>query len=510
MFDLFTLGIAEIFQLNILLIIFVGVVVGILAGLIPGFTVTMAIVLTLPLTFGMDPVAGVAGMIGVLVGGMSGGLISAALLGIPGTPSSVATTFDAFPMSKKGESGKALSLGVWASFLSSIISFFLLVSIAPQISRFALMLGPWEMFSLIVVSLTIIASVTGDSILKGLIAGLFGILIATVGADPITGLARFTMDLQALRAGIPFLVVLIGMFAISRLFVSLERKEMIQDDKRRQEDKLKDIEFKLRPMKTLKNVLSKPGTLIGSSVIGSIIGAIPGAGGSIANIVAYDQAKRWSKHSEKFGTGVDEGVIASEAGNNSTVGGDLIPTVALGIPGSAVTAVLLSALMVHGITPGPLLIVNEPNLVGGIFFAFLVASFWMLITQFLGMRIFMKVTHVPAHLLVPVILVLCVVGTFVLNNRLTDLYILLVMGVIGYLFAKYGFSLAPAIIGVILGPLAEVNLRRAIMADPEWTLFFTRPISLAFLVLAVLSILLTVWQNYRANYRKKKITHRPQ
>ncbi|MFC0472531.1 tripartite tricarboxylate transporter permease [Halalkalibacter kiskunsagensis] len=503
MFDLLLLGIAEIFQIRILLIILIGVIVGILAGLIPGFTVAMAIVLTLPLTFGMDPVAGVAAMIGVFVGGMSGGLISAALLGIPGTPSSIATTFDAYPMAKKGEPGKALSIGIWASFLSSIISLLLLVSIAPQIAKFALLFGPWEMFSLIVVSLTIIASVTGDSVIKGLIAGLFGILIATVGADPIAGISRFSFDIRALRAGIPFLVVLIGMFAISRLLVSLERKEMTKDQEDRQKEKLQNVQFVLQPIKTLKNVLSKPGTLIGSSVIGSIIGAIPGAGGSIANIVAYDQAKKWSKNPKKFGTGCEEGVIASEAGNNSTVGGDLIPTVALGIPGSAVTAVLLSALMVHGISPGPLLIVNEPNVVGGIFFAFFVASFWMLITQFIGIRYFMKVTQVPTHVLVPVILVLCVIGTFVLNNRLTDLYILLVMGIIGYLFTKYKFSLAPAIIGVILGPIAEVNLRRAFMSDPDWTLFFSRPISLTFLILTVLSIGFTIWQTKKANARTK-------
>lgn len=505
MLDLLVLGIAEIFQLRILIIIMIGVIVGILAGLIPGFTVAMAIVLTLPLTFGMDPVAGVSAMIGVFVGGMSGGLITAALLGIPGTPSSVATTFDAYPMTQNGEPGKALSIGVWASFLSSIISFIILVSIAPQISRFALMMGPWEMFSLIVVALTIIASVTGESVVKGLIAGLFGILIATVGADPISGIARFSFDLTVLRAGIPFLVVLIGMFAISRLLVSLETTEMNKDADNRAKDKLKNVKFVLKPIKTLITVLKKPGTLIGSSAIGSIIGAIPGAGGSIANIVAYDQAKKWSKNPEKFGTGCEEGVIASEAGNNSTVGGDLIPTVALGIPGSAVTAVLLSALMVHGITPGPLLITNEPNVVGGIFFAFLVASFWMLFAQFLGMRFFMKVTQVPVHILIPVILVLCVIGTFVLNNRFTDLYILLAMGLIGYLFTKYKFSLAPAIIGVILGPIAEVNLRRAVMADPDWTLFLTRPISLIFLILAALSIFFTIWQSYKTNHRLKKL-----
>ncbi|WP_078595683.1 tripartite tricarboxylate transporter permease [Evansella clarkii] len=499
MLELFVQGTAEIFQFHILIIILLGVVAGIVAGLIPGFSVTMAIVLTLPLTFGMDPVGGIAAMIGVLVGGMSGGLITATLLGIPGTPSAVATTFDAYPMARKGQPGKALSIGIWASFLSSIVSFFILITIAPQIASFALMFGPWEMFSLIVAALTIIAGVTGESILKGLIAGVFGLLIATIGADPIVGVSRFSFDIQMLRAGIPFLVVLIGMFAISRLLNSIERTELEKDHKKKQEDKIKDIKFILKPKETLINVVKRPLNLIRSSVIGAVIGAIPGAGGSIANIIAYDQAKKWSKESKKFGEGHEEGIVASEAGNNSTVGGDLIPTLALGIPGSAVTAVLLSALMIHGINPGPLLMTNEPSIAGSIFIAFLVASFFMLITQFLGIRFFVRVTEIPTHILVPVILMLCVIGTYVLNNRVTDLYLLLIVGVVGYFFAKYKFALAPVIIGVILGPIAEVNLRRAFMANPDWTLFFSRPISLTFLILAVLMILFTVWQTRRVN-----------
>lgn len=498
MTDLFLLGINEIFQLNMLIVIFLGVVAGILVGLIPGFTVTMGIVLTLPLTFGMEPIMGIATMIGVLVGGMSGGLITSSLLGIPGTPSSVATVFDGYPMSRKGQPGKALSLGIWASFLSSVFSLIILIAIAPQVASFALQFGPWEMFSLILAALTIIASVTGESILKGLIAGLFGLLIATVGADPIAGITRYTFDIQVLRAGIPFLVVLIGMFGISRLMNSVERSELMGDIKQKQEDKIKGMKFVLKPKETFMSIIKKPINLIRSSTIGSIIGAIPGAGGSIANIIAYDQAKKWSKKSEKFGTGHDEGVVAAESGNSSTIGGDLIPTIALGIPGSAVTAVLLSALMVHGINPGPLLITNEPNIVGGIFLAFLVASFFMLITQFLGIRLFVRITEVPTHVLFPLIMVLCVTGTFVLNNRVTDVYLLFVIGIIGYLFTKYKFALAPIIIGVILGPIAEVNLRRAFMANPDWTLFFTRPISVTFLILAVLSICFTIWQSRRA------------
>ena len=386
--ELFSLGISEIFQLHILFALFVGVVGGIIAGIIPGFTVTMAIVLTLPFTFGMEPSQGVATMIGVFVGGMSGGLISAAFLGIPGTPSAIARTFDAFPLSQKGKPGEALGIGIWASFFGSLISMVALISIAPQIAEFALLFGPWEMFSLIVFALTIIASITGDSIIKGLLAGLFGILVSTVGVDPLSGFARFTFGIGTLRAGIPFLVVLIGMFALSRLLFELEIKKI---DKLVTGSKiLPDTNFKLDIFKTAKIVLSQPVNLIRSSLIGTLIGAIPGAGGSIANVIAYDQAKKWSKKPEIFGTGCHEGVVASESGNNSTVGGALIPTIALGIPGGAVTAVLLSALMVHGINPGPLLILNEPHIVGGIFVAFGVASFFMLITQFVGFKLFIR------------------------------------------------------------------------------------------------------------------------
>lgn len=504
--ELFVLGIVEIMRIDILFLIFLGVIAGIIAGLIPGFTVTMAIVLTLPFTFGMESITGIATMMGVFVGGMSGGLISAALLGIPGTPSAVATTFDAYPMAKKGKPGEALSIGIWASFFGSIVSMFALITIAPQVARMALKFGPWEMFSLIAFSLTIIASVTGDSILKGLMSGLFGLLIATIGADPIGGFSRFSFGIRALKPGIPFLVVLIGMFAMSRLLTELEWTKLKKSYKKTERYGKQD--FKLYPLKTLRIVLSRPVNLLRSSLIGTLIGAIPGAGGSIANVVAYDQAKKWSKNPEEFGTGCYDGVIASEAGNNSTVGGALIPTIALGIPGGAVTAVMLSALMVHGVKPGPLLIVNEPAIVGSIFIAMGVATIWMAVAQFAGVKLFMKITKVPIFFLAPAIMALCAIGTFILNNRLVDLYSLLFMGCAGYILAKHKFALAPAIIGVILGPIAEVNLRRAVMRDPDWTLFVTRPISLAFLILAVASILLTLWQTKRAKERQRSAVPR--
>ena len=491
MIDMLVLGIEQILNLNLLINMFLGVVAGIIAGAIPGFTITMAIILTLPFTFAMSPTVGIATMLGVFVGGLSGGLITAALLGIPGTPSAVATTFDAFPMVRNGEPGRALGIGIWASFFGSLLSMILLITLAPQVANLAMKIGPWEYFSLIVFALTIIASITGDSVIKGLMAGLLGLLIATVGLDPMSGSARFTFGIGFLEAGIPFLTVLIGIFAVSRLLTELENKEEVK-----QGEELVTGKFKFEIFKSLKEVLNQPFNLIRSSLLGALIGAIPGAGASIANILAYDQAKKASKHPDLFGTGIPDGIIASESGNNSTAGGGLIPMIALGIPGSAVSAVMLAALQIHGINPGPMLIINNPEIVGTIFVGFFIATIFMLLIQFWGARLFLKITKIPKYILVPGVMSLCVIGSYLLNNRFSDLYILFTMGIVGYFLKKYNFSLAPVILGVILGPIAETNLRRAMMTSPDWTLFFTRPISLGFLILGVLSILYSIWQNF--------------
>jgi len=437
-------------------------------------------------------------MVGVYIGGLSGGLISAILLGIPGTPSAVATTFDGYPMAiKKGKPGEALMIGISASFLGSLIGMVVLVTLAPQVANIALKFGPWEYFSLIIFALTIIASITGDSIIKGLLTGVFGLLISTVGTDPMTGFHRFTFGIRSLRAGLPFLTVLIGIFAVSRLFTELESKKEVTENK-----KLVTSEVKINPFGGIKKVLSQPLNLIRSSLLGVLIGAIPGAGASISNILAYDQAKKGSKYPEKFGTGIADGIIASESANNATAGGGLIPMMAMGIPGSAVSAVMLGALMVHGIHPGPLLITNHPEVAGGIFASYFLASIFMFFVQAWGVNLFVKVISIPKFILVPVVLSLCIIGSYVLNNRLSDLYILFFLGIIGYFLIKNKFALAPIILGCILGPIAETNLRRAMMISYDWSLFFTRPISLGFLIIGVTSIFYSVWQRNKQRHRE--------
>ncbi|ETX13746.1 membrane protein [Roseivivax halodurans JCM 10272] len=481
--EAFLLGAGEVLSPVTLIFMLMGSVAGIIAAAIPGFTVTMAIVLTLPLTFSMDPLQGIAVMLSVYVGGYTGGLVSAALLGIPGTPSAVATTFDAFPMSRNGQPGRALSLGVWASFFGTVISTAVLIVAAPPLALFAVRLGPWEYFSLIVFALTIVASLVGHSLQRGLIAALIGLAIATIGTDPIMGRPRFDMGIEMLAAGLPFLVVLIGIFAISQLASEVEDAGAIKTG---QKLVVGDIDFKT--WEVMREVLMRPVNLVRSSLIGVAIGALPGAGGSIANLVAYDQAKRSSPHPEEFGTGIPDGVVASEAGNSATAGGGLIPLIALGIPGSAVDAILMASLMVHGISVGPRLIMDNADLVYGMFFAMAVSSLMMLVVCVLSMRTFLRVAEVPKWVVVPVVLVCCVVGSFALNNRVTDLYLLGFIGLFGYALKALDYPLAPLVLGVILGPIAETNLRRALMTDGDWSLFVTRPVSLLFLVAAVLSV----------------------
>ncbi len=496
MLELFSLGIQEVFRPYPLILLFLGTAAGIIVGCLPGFTITMGVALVLPLTFGMTSIQGLTAMIGVLVGGLAGGQISGILLGIPGTPSSVATVFDGHPMSKRGEPGTALALGTWSSFFGGLISAFVLMFFTPPLAEMALKFGPWEFFSLVLFGLTIIASLSGKSLNKGIISGLIGLVAATFGVDPMIGIPRFSFGLHMMEGGFSFLPVLIGLFAFSQLMRNLEKSEST-------EALVVSGNLHFSSPKVLKTIFKQPFNLLRSSLIGVFIGALPGAGGSIANILSYDQAVKGSRHPEKFGTGIADGIIASEAANNAVGGGELTPTLALGVPGSAVSAIMMGALILHGIQPGPLLIIEFPDLVYGIFVAFFLAHFFMLAFMLYGIQVFVRLTRIPVYVLIPSILVLCAVGSFAIHNRFFDIWVLLLFGGLGYMMVKYKFPLAPAILGVILGPLAEVNFRRALMTEDDLTLFITRPISAAFLVLSVISLFYPFYQQYRQKRREE-------
>ena len=482
-----------LFEVQTMALMVLGVAAGLIAGAIPGFTITMAVVLTLPFTFGMPPIQGLATMIGVFVGGLSGGLMSGILTGIPGTPSSVATTFDGFPMARKGRPGLALGIGVWSSFFGGVISAVILMTLAPQLARIGLEFGPWDFFSLVLFALTITASLAGENILKGLIAGALGVLVATIGEDDINGVARFNFGSDALKQGFAFLPVLVGLFAFSQLLSDVQETAKAREPLMPRGAKAVRIEH----ARAIREILTRTGNLLRSSLIGVFTGILPAAGGSISNILAYDQAKKASKKPEEFGTGIPDGVIAPEAANNATAGGALITMMALGIPGDIVTAIMLGALLIHDVVPSPSFIGDEPVIAYSIFLAFFIANFIMVGLQAVCLRAFIMVTRMRMYVLAAVILAYCGIGIFALHNVTFDLWTLLIFGIIGFSMKTLGFPLAPMILGVVLGNIGELNLSRAFATSDDLTLFFTRPWSLFFLILGAFSIFFPWFQKAR-------------
>jgi putative tricarboxylic transport membrane protein len=492
------LGAAEaLFTFPTLALMVLGVAAGLIAGAIPGFTITMAVVLTLPFTFGMSPIQGLATMLGVFVGGLSGGLMAGILTGIPGTPSSVATTFDGFPMARQGQPGLALGIGVWASFCGGIISAVLLMTLAPQLARVGLEFGPWDFFSLVMFALTITASLSGDNLVKGLIAGSLGLLVATVGSDEINGVERFSFGFDPLEQGFAFLPVLVGLFAFSQLLSDVQDRVKA----RRPLMPAGTEAVRVEHLRAIRTVLKQWANLIRSSLIGVFTGILPAAGGSISNILAYDQARKASKAPEQFGTGTAEGIVAPESANNATAGGALITMMALGIPGDIVTAIMLGALLIHDVIPSPTFISDQPKLAYGIFMAFFIANFIMVAIQALCLRAFVLVTRVPMYMLAAVILAYCGIGIFALNNIVFDMWTLFLFGMLGLAMKTLGFPLAPMILGVVLGHIAELNLNRALSTSDDLTLFLTRPWSLFFLILGVFSMFFPHYQKLRGQVR---------
>lgn len=487
------LAFAEIGQWQTVALMILGVGVGLLAGAIPGFTIAMAVVLTLPFTFSMEPAQGLATMISVLVGGLSGGLMAGILTGIPGTPSSVATTFDGFPMARNGEPGFALGLGVWSSFCGGMISAVMLVLFAPQLARIGLEFQPWDFFMLVIFALTVTASLAGENLIKGLIAGAMGLLVRTVGEDEAVGVGRFDFGSDYLLGGFDFIAVLIGLFAFSQLLSDVR-------DPAKARQALTDqgtVGIRIEHRRAIAELWRRKIVVIRSALIGIFTGILPGAGGSIANILAYDQAKKASKEPETFGTGNPDGIIAPETSNNAVEGGALTPLMALGIPGDVTAAIMLGALLIHDIVPGPTFISEEPVLSYSIFIAFFCANFIMLGMQSGMLRVFVLVTRIRMYMLAAVILGFASIGVFALNNAADDLWTLFWFGLLGFTMRQFGFPLAPMILGVVLGNIAELNLARALAIDTDLTLFVTRPWAMFFTIIAVFSAFFPWYQAER-------------
>ena len=480
---------------QLLLLVGLGTFAGVYIGAIPGLSVTMAVSILISFTFSWDVHPAIALMIGIFMGGVYGGSRTAILLNIPGAPSAIATAMDGYPMAQRGEAGTAIGITTVMSFFGGFIGIGVLALAAPSVSKFALTFQPRDYMLLAILGILLVGSLSGESLVKGIFSGAFGIVIGMVGMDPLTFTGRFTYDLPLMQSGISFIAVMIGMFGVSEALAQLHHL-----DSAAVKQKISRI---VPEFGTIKKYL--PLSLQTSS-IGVIIGALPGTGGDIAALMAYDHAKRVTKKPTRpFGKGAIEGLVAPETANNAAVGGAFIPMMTLGIPGDAVTAIMIGALFIHGLNPGPMLMVEQPDMFWFIVGALVVANCFMLLFGLTGIKLFTKIVEMPRAVLIPLIMLLSIVGSYAVNNSITDVYWMLAFGVLGYFMRSYGYPLGPVILGVILSRLLDDNWRRAIISEREdLGRFFhgivTSPLSLV-LFLAVLFIFFSqtpLWRKLKA------------
>ena len=476
-FDLYFAGLHYFSNPLMYVTAFMGVLVGIIFGSLPGLTATMTIAVFIPFTFGLDPVLSFAFLLGLYSGSVYGGSISAILINIPGTPSAIATGMDGYPMCQQGRAGEAIGISTIASAFGGFFSVIILSISAPLIASVALEFSAEEYVGITLIGLSIIAVISPGSVVKGLIGGLLGLILGTVGLDPITSYPRMILGKAELLDGIDTIPVMIGVYGLAEMFNEVSKlnyhKVVAQ--------KLGNI---IPPGRELVRLLP---TLLRSSVLGTLIGSIPAAGGSIASLVAYGQEKRFGKRRDLLGTGIPEGVAAPESANNASTGGALIPMMTLGIPGDPMTAVLMGGLIIQGLRPGPILFQQQMPFVSSIFISLLLSVLFMLIIGLAGAKIFSRLITVPKNYLIPAILMFCLVGSYAINNSLFDVGVLIIAGLAGFMLKQVGFSVAPIVLGMILGPLFESNLRRSLMlSQGDWSTFITRPISLGCLIIVVL------------------------
>lgn len=432
----------------------IGVFAGIYVGAIPGLSVTMAASLLISMTYSWDVDSALAVMMGVWVGGVYGGSRAAILLNIPGAPAAVATTFDGYPLAQKGEAGKAIAISTIMSVFGGMVGLVVMLAAAPYISSIALQFSPKDYLLLLLMGLMLVGSLGGKSMKKGILAAIMGLLLSVVGSDSISGISRFTFGIADMRTGFSYITVMIGVFGIGEaLFqlLSIEKPIVKQDVS------------KIRPPKSI--LLKMLPLSIGSGVIGTIVGALPGAGGDLAALLAYDTAKRTVKKNEvPFGEGAYEGIVAPESANNAAVGGALIPMLTLGIPGDSVTAIMIGALQIHNIRVGPMVMSAQPDLFSNLAIMLLFANIFLLVFGLTGIKIFSKLVEIPREILMPLIMVISIIGSYSIGGNVIDILWTVVFGIIGYFMKYYDYPVGPLVLGLILGPSLELNFRRAVMS----------------------------------------------
>jgi putative tricarboxylic transport membrane protein len=479
--SLIAAGLSNALSVTNILFITLGVAIGIVIGALPGLSATMALALLLPLTFSLPPDTGLCMLASLYLSAMYGGSIAAIVLRTPGTPAAAATVLDGFPMAARGEAGRALGISLSASLVGGIVSGLALLTIAPFLGRIVLMFGPVELFAIAVLGITMIGTLSKGSPVKGLLSGALGLLLATVGMDPTTGTPRFTFEEINLFSGIPFTVALIGLFSIPQALALAEQARAHRE---------RPSQISDRVIPRAKEFFTLLPNMLRSSVIGVVTGLIPGTGGDTASWFAYNEAKRFSRDPGNFGKGDPAGIAAPEAANNAVVGGALVPTIALGIPGSSATAVLIGGLMVHGILPGPTLLTEYGEVTYTLIWAVVLANIPLFLLGLAFTRISIVVTKVPPMVVSVSIIVLSVVGSFAINNSMFDVWLMLGFGLTGYVLERAGVPTAPMVIGLVLGMLLDNTLNQSLLIGfGSWSVFLESPVAVAFLVVAALSIL---------------------
>lgn len=475
--DTFLSALAAACGFEALLANLLGVALGIVFGALPGLTAVMGVALLIPLTFGLPPVVAFSSLLGMYCGAIYAGSITAILVSTPGTAAAAATMLEGPRLTARGESLRALEMTTVASFIGGVFSCFILAGVAPQLARFALNFSVPEYFALGIFGLTIVATLSEGALLKGCIAACLGLLIAMVGMDPLTGNLRLTFDSANLINGVSLIPALVGLYALSQVFLTCED---VFRGKR-----LSAVNISRKGI-SLAEIWANRSALLRGSLIGTFIGIVPATGSGTASFAAYSEAKRNSRHPEAFGNGAIEGLAATESANNAVTGGALIPLLTLGIPGDVVTAVILGALMIQGMTPGPLLFQEQGALVYSIFISLLLANVFMLVLGMASVRVFSKIVSIPGGILMPLVTTLCVVGGYALNNSNFDLGVMAVFGILGWIMTKASIPLAPLLLAMILSGIIETNFRRALsISDNDYTVFLTRPVCAVFLCISL-------------------------
>lgn len=468
-----------VFDVNLLLLIFATTILGVIIGVLPGLGSTTGAALLLPFTLTMEPVHAITVLTTIYVSATFAGSITAILINTPGTSAAAATTFDGYPLAQRGEAGRALGIAVVASTIGGIFSVIVLCVAAPMLARVAYEFRPPEYFALTVFGLSMLASISAGGAVKNIIGGVFGVWLATIGAERVTGIERYTFGHYELYEGLAFVPVFIGLFAMSELLMQSKRLKNVAEA----------IGLKAVKLPSKEDYKKIWRTVLRSCGIGTFIGILPAEGATVASMIGYSEARRWSKNKEEFGKGSIEGIAGAEAANNAATGGAMVPTMVLGIPGSGTTAIILVGLMVHGLRPGPYLFTEQVDTVYQIFGAMLIANFMFLFMGLYAAKFFARISLIPTTLLWPIVFALCVIGAYSLNSSLLDIWIVMFFGVLGFFARRHGFAVAPIAVGLILGEMVETNLQNSLkMFDGEWWLIFTQPLALVFLILAFLGL----------------------